>query len=69
MVMGAHRGLHFKPTVESEETLPLVLGEGESQLTMQACVLELQSERLSEVCHGKGTHHVNLCHLPWTHFP
>lgn len=49
--------------MESEETWPPVLGEGESQLAMQAYVLELQSERLLEVCHGKGAHGVNLCHL------
>lgn len=68
VVMGAHGGLHFKSTAESEETLLHVLEEGESQLTMQAYVLKLQSERLLEVCHGKGAHGVNLCHLTWDLF-
>lgn len=68
VVMGAHGGLHLNPTVESEYTLPPVLGEGEFQQTPQAYVLELQSKRLLKVCHGKGAHSVNLCHLTWDSF-
>lgn len=68
MVMGAHRVFYFKPAMVNEETLPPVLGKRESQLTMQTNVLEPQSERFLEVCHGKGAHGVNLCHLTWDSF-
>lgn len=68
MVIGVYGVLHFKPTAEGEEILPLVLGQGESELPMPACVLVLQSESLLEVCHGKGAQSVNLCHLTWDSF-
>ena len=68
MVMGAHRVLYFKPAMGNEETLPPVLGKREPQVTVQANMLESQSGRLLEVCHGKGAHGVNLCHLTWDSF-
>lgn len=63
LVIGAHGGLHLKPPWGSEDTQPPASGEAETQPTLQARVLELQSKRLLDVCRGQGAHDVNVCPL------